>query len=172
MPKSHRDYQGIIKSHKKRIKLKNRGARCSGGAHTVYGGKGVTEAMLRPVVIVCKRLRLYRPSGVCDGETPPPHHHGRLHTTTARRHRHTTAASTLRRWDADGTSRRRYILPCLNLADSMAEINRRPMAVNPSQPNNNVGTCNSAKNDNMTRRMSDGTAPDMKSSIFSAIYCR
>ena len=87
-----------------------------------------------------------------DGKTPPPHQ--------------------CQRRDADGTSRRRYTLPCLNLADSMAEINRRPMAVNPNQPNNKVGTCKSAMNDNIPRRMSDGTAPDMKSSIFSAMYCR
>ena len=65
-----------------------------------------------------------------------------------------------------------YILPCLNLDDSMVEINRRPMAVNPSQPNNNVGTCKSVINDNMPRRRSDGTAPDMKSRIFSDIYIR
>ncbi len=68
--------------------------------------------------------------------------------------------------------RRSYILPCLNLAASIAEIKRRPMAVKPSQPNSNVGTCKSAMKDSMPRRMRDGTDPDMKSSIFSAIYCR
>ena len=35
-----------------------------------YGRGGLSHRQLRSLTFACKRLRLYRPPGGCDGETP------------------------------------------------------------------------------------------------------